>query len=296
MTGTQADHFEGRWFDDLQVGQRFTAGPRSVSQQDLEQFTELSGDTHPIHWDEEHCRTTPFGRPLLHGAYGFAVASGLMHQTRVFGAAVVAMRELSWEFRKPIFVGDQLSLAMLVTRCRARAGRSSGTVHRWLELQNQDGDVVQAGTSTAVVRRRAEAVDRAAPAELDFGSVDWAGVLATWLAADETFVAATSAFDGAIGFRAGADTSYLRVFRGGVVDVARSSDAARRFCVTGSERAWVDFVLAPRNDFIARATRGDFGVEGDVYEYLRLTKAIHRCWDGIRELAMGARGHDAGQR
>jgi acyl dehydratase len=279
----------GLFFDDFEVGATYVAGPRVITQADLEQFSALSGDTHRIHWDDEYCSATRFGRPILHGPFGIAIASGLMHSLGVFDDAVVAMRSTTWEFAQPMFVGDAISLSMTITRCRTRRGSKTGTVHRWLELNNQDGAVVQSGMIPVVMLRHAGAVDRGPVVALDFASVDWARMLADRLNDDEQFRAAAADVDAAIGFRAGDAVSYLRIFHGRVLDCTRQSDAARRFSIVGGESEWVDFAFAARNDYIARAMRGQFSVEGDVYEYLRLTGAVYRCWDHIRAMASEAR-------
>jgi acyl dehydratase len=284
----------GLSFDDFEVGQRFVAGPRVVTQHDLDQFTALSGDAHPMHWDLEYCRGTRFGRPILHGPFGIAIASGLMHELGIFGDFVIAMRSIVWEFLAPMFVGDAVSLDMTITRRRVSSQGDRGTVNRWLTLVNQDAVAVQSGMSSVVLHRRPDDVDRAPMHALDFASLGWARALAERLNADDAFRTSTADFDGSIGLRAGDESSYLRIFRGQVLDCTRQSDAPRRFSILGSEPAWVDFAFAPRNDFIARATRGQFKVRGDVYEYLRLTKGIHLIWDHIRGMASEARQRDGG--
>jgi acyl dehydratase len=289
MGETTDSDASGLYFDDFAVGSTYAAGPRVITQTDLEQFSALSGDTHPIHWDEDYCRTTRFGKPILHGPFGIAIAAGLMHSLGVFGDAVVAMRSTTWEFAQPMFVGDAISLTMTITRCRTRRGSATGTVHRWLELTDQDGAVVQSGMIPVVLLRHADAVDRDPVVALDFASVDWARMLADRLNDDEQFRAATADVDAAIGFRAGDAVAYLRIFHGRVLECTRQSDAARRFSIVGGEPQWVDFAFAARNDYIARATRGQFAVRGDIYEYLRLTGAVYRCWEHIRAMAAEAR-------
>src|SRR3954463_5661475 len=65
------------FFEEFQVGQRYTSGTREVTAADLESFTRLSGDDHPLHTDPEYAAGTRFGEPILQGTFGFAVAGGL---------------------------------------------------------------------------------------------------------------------------------------------------------------------------------------------------------------------------
>jgi acyl dehydratase len=283
------------YFDDFRVGQRFAAGTRAVTQQDLEQFVVLSGDAHPVHRDADWCREhTPFDRPILHGPYGIAVTFGLLHDLGLFDESVIAMTSAHWEFRRPVFVGDALTLDMTITRCRVSRHGDTGTVHRWLRLTNQHGDLAQEGTSPALLRRRPGDTAREPVLALDFGSVGWARLLADRLGDDSDFHDATAAFDGAIGFRAGDDTAHLRVHRGNVLECSARADAARRFEISGTELDWVELAFAPRNDFIARTIGGHFDVTGDTYEYLRLTRALDRCWTHVRALAQEAAAQHGG--
>lgn len=275
-----------RYFDDFEVGQHFDAGSRTVTQADLATFTEVSGDDHPIHWDEDWCRSTPFGRPILHGPLGIAMGFGQLQRSGIFGESVIAMRSVAWDFLAPVFVGDELSVDMTITRCRPGRQGTTGTVNRWLRLVNQDGVIVQRGMSPVLLQRRPEDASRPPVHGLDFGSVAWAALVAERLAADDAFRQATAGFDGAIGFGAGDEVAHLRVHHGRVLETGGPRlDAARRFAISGSEAEWVDLVFAPRQDYLARATQGRFEVDGDVYEYLRVTKAIDRCWNAIRALA-----------
>jgi acyl dehydratase len=277
------------YFDDFRVGQQFAAGTRAVTPGDLEQFVTLSGDAHPVHHDAEWCREhTPFGEPILHGPYGIAITFGLLHDLGIFDESVIAMTSAHWEFRRPVFVGDALTLDMTITRCRVSRKGDTGTVHRWLRLTNQHGELVQEGTSPAVLRRRDADVAREPVLALDFGSMGWARLLTDRLASDEEFRGATATFDGAIGFRAGDAVAHLRVHRGTVLECSTRADAARRFEIAGTELDWVELAFAPRNDFMARTIGGQFDVSGDTYEYLRLTRALDRCWTHVRALAQEA--------
>ena len=60
------------YFDDLEVGQEWTSGGRTVTEADIVNFAGFSGDFNPIHIDHEFAKTTPFRRPIAHG---FAVFS-----------------------------------------------------------------------------------------------------------------------------------------------------------------------------------------------------------------------------
>src|SRR5581483_3351009 len=53
--------------EDLMVGQTFAGEPRAVGDAEFTLFARLTGDDHPIHYDDAYAATTRFGRRLAHG-------------------------------------------------------------------------------------------------------------------------------------------------------------------------------------------------------------------------------------
>src|SRR5436305_9303182 len=71
----------GQWyFEDFAAGQRFTSTIREVTERDLQMFTEVSGDAHPVHTDPGAVEGAAFARPVLQGSFGIAVFAGLFHE------------------------------------------------------------------------------------------------------------------------------------------------------------------------------------------------------------------------
>ena len=54
------------YFDDLEVGQEWVSGGRTVTESDIVNFAGFSGDFNPIHIDAEFAKGTPFRRPIAH--------------------------------------------------------------------------------------------------------------------------------------------------------------------------------------------------------------------------------------
>lgn len=71
------------------------------SQDDVDKFAEVSGDTNPLHLDEEYAKNSIFGRRIIHGFLGGAVF------TKIFGTLLYAKGNIymkqNMSFRKPMY-------------------------------------------------------------------------------------------------------------------------------------------------------------------------------------------------
>ena len=146
----------GLFFEDFNVGDEFTTPRRSITESDVMLFAGLSGDTNPIHTDRVFGSASPFGACIAHGLLGLSVATGLSARTGVLDGTAIALLSVdSWSFKKPIFFGDTLHAKMTIVGKRETRHAGRGIIQRSFALINQDGQVVQEGTLTTMVKRRA---------------------------------------------------------------------------------------------------------------------------------------------
>lgn len=227
------------------------------------------------------------GRRELVGGTAAAAGLGALAPLLDELAAGGEVSALEWRTEALGRPGEELELAATTTRCRL-VGPGRGQVELALGLRAA-GEERGEGRCTLGLPARAEApLD--AHLRTDFCSRAWGDLLAARLADSAAFTAATAGFDGSIELAAGEEAIQLRVYKGALLEVARSTPAGPTFTLAGSEREWTALALAPRNDFVARTMRGGFSARGDRYQYVRLTKALLACWDEVRALAAEADG------
>ena len=142
------------YYEDVIVGSRFVVAPRTVTAQDIDLFATVSEDRHPIHTDDTYAAASPFKRRIAHGPFGIALAIGLFGKLPEFADTALAMIDLdSWKFLKPVFIGDKLSLELLITgKSLTQSGRA--IIGRHMRLINQEEVVVQEGNSSLLIARR----------------------------------------------------------------------------------------------------------------------------------------------
>jgi acyl dehydratase len=145
----------GRYFEDFQVGQRFTTPARTVTEADLVNFAGVSGDYNPIHTDAEFAKTTPFGQRIAHGLLVLAMLTGLRQRTGQFEGTLIAWLEIrSYRFLKPVFIGDTVHGETEILEKRETSKPDRGFLVQRVRVLNQRGEVVQEGEFVTLVRRR----------------------------------------------------------------------------------------------------------------------------------------------
>ena len=147
----------GLYFDEFSVGQKITTVKRTITENDIMTFAELSGDDNRIHTDPEFSKTTAFGRQVAHGILGLAIASGLAWQTGILDGTVLLFREINeWKFVTPVFIGDTVQAEMEVTETKALPRIGGGAVTINFRLKNQKDEVCHRGTWNVLVMSRPE--------------------------------------------------------------------------------------------------------------------------------------------
>lgn len=102
MTSPHPD-LHGYYFEDLTPGMSATVS-RTFTDTDLRNFTGVSGDTNPMHLNDEYARSTPFGGVILHGMLTASLISTVIG-TKLPGPGVIYMSQ-SLKFLAPVRVGD----------------------------------------------------------------------------------------------------------------------------------------------------------------------------------------------
>ncbi len=151
---------EQRYFENFRVGEVFRAPSRTLTDAHFLFFAGLTGDNHPIHYDVEYAKATPFGRPLAHGLLLTALtALGAGELSMQVEETVIAFLSQSATFRAPVFVGDTVRPELEVTELIPKEGR--GVLKMRARLVNQRGEVVLEGEHVYLIKRRPDEVTHA---------------------------------------------------------------------------------------------------------------------------------------
>ncbi len=107
-------------FDQLAVGMTAAIG-RTVSEADILMFAGVSGDTNPVHVDEEFAASTMFGGRIAHGMLSASYVSTVFG-TRLPGPGCIYLSQ-SLHFKAPVKVGDTVEARVTLTELNAEKRR-----------------------------------------------------------------------------------------------------------------------------------------------------------------------------
>jgi acyl dehydratase len=114
---------------------------RTISERDIELFTELTGDRNPLHYDAEAASASRFGGIIVQGG----VTSGLLNAVvaeDLPGPGTVFLH-VDWDFKAPVKPGDEITAQVEVLE--AREDKPLTTLRT--TILNQDGTVVLDGSA-----------------------------------------------------------------------------------------------------------------------------------------------------
>ena len=85
---------------------------RTVTERDIALFGEVSGDTNPVHFDDEFARTTPFKGRIAHGVLAASYVSTVLGM-EMPGPGTIFVG-LNVRFKAPVRIGDTVKATCTV--------------------------------------------------------------------------------------------------------------------------------------------------------------------------------------
>lgn len=109
----------GYYFEDLSVGMS-DSYTRTITEQDIAQFAQVSGDNNPVHMDADFAATTRFKQRIAHGMLSGSLISTVVG-TQLPGPGCLYVSQ-NLKFRAPVMIGDTVTAAVTITDLNARRG------------------------------------------------------------------------------------------------------------------------------------------------------------------------------
>lgn len=90
---------------------------RTVGENDIALFTDISGDRNPLHYDEAAAKASRFGEIVVQGGITSAILNAVVAE-ELPGPGTVFL-SVSWDFKAPVRPGDTITGRVEVTEARA---------------------------------------------------------------------------------------------------------------------------------------------------------------------------------
>lgn len=143
------DNLHGYYLEDLEVGM-CDSFAKTISEADVYGFAGISGDTNPVHINEEYAATTPFGQRIAHGMLSAALISTVAGTKLPGPGAIYVDQQI--KFKAPLFIGQTARAEITVKEINERRRRVLCDTNVYV------GDkVIASGEATFMVDARPEA-------------------------------------------------------------------------------------------------------------------------------------------
>jgi acyl dehydratase len=142
------------YLDDLQPGQTFALGRRSITREEILDFAK-AWDPQPFHLDEAAARASIYGQLIASGWHTVCIfmrlfADSLLNRTAAIGSP--GIDELRW--LKPVCAGDSLEAAVEILEVRpSRSRPDRGAAGIRCVVRNQQGEVLTMIATVMFLRR-----------------------------------------------------------------------------------------------------------------------------------------------
>lgn len=161
-------HLFRKYFEDLRVGDTLTTAGHTVSETDITNFANVSGDNFYAHMDATALEDTIFRGRVAHGYFILSKAAGLFVEARK-GPVLLNYGIDECRFTKPVYPGDTIHVKLTVKECIDQQNtlklpiQEEGAIQReipcgivrWLvDVIDQSGETVAIATILTMVKKR----------------------------------------------------------------------------------------------------------------------------------------------
>lgn len=138
-------------YKDMHVGQVQGSRTKTLSQDVIEGFADLSEDRHPLHLDEQYAAQHRFGRRIAHGALVISTFLGMVELDPDYLIAFYGIDRL--RFVQPTYSGDTIKAETEVLSIEPKqAEEDSAVITYAVTVRNQQDEPVMRGQFKLLAR------------------------------------------------------------------------------------------------------------------------------------------------
>ena len=146
-----------KYFDELQIGETLVTHKRTVTETDIVNFANISGDNFYAHMDVTSLEGSIFTGRVAHGYFVMSAAAGLFVDPKK-GPVLANYGLDEMRFIKPVYVGATIGVRLTVKEKMAKEKRENeklqGVVKWQVDVYDETGETVALGTILTLVERK----------------------------------------------------------------------------------------------------------------------------------------------
>ncbi len=149
-----------KYFEELEIGETLITHRRTVTESDVINFAGISGDYFYAHMDDIAAKESMFEKRVAHGYFVLSAAAGLfVHPAPGPVMANYGLDNL--RFIQPVYIGDTIYAKLTCKKKtykekREETDKPNGVVEWYVEVVNQEEEVVAVYTILTLVERKEE--------------------------------------------------------------------------------------------------------------------------------------------
>jgi acyl dehydratase len=141
--GAPSGSSRGRYWDEFPAGTVLVTRGRTVTETDLVNFTAYMGFTESLFQDATYvAESTPYGRRIAPATLTLCLAEGLVIQSGLIDETGIALLEVHFTVRNPVFIGDTIHVEVEAVEARPTSRGNRGIVTTDNRVLNQEGELV----------------------------------------------------------------------------------------------------------------------------------------------------------
>ena len=118
----------GFFIEDLEIGQKATLS-KKITEDDINQFSQITGDDNPVHVNEDFAKQTIFKKRIAHGFLSASLISTVI-ATKLRGPGSIYINQ-SLKFLAPVFIDEEINVNIVVLEINS-GKKKSKTFNRML--------------------------------------------------------------------------------------------------------------------------------------------------------------------
>jgi len=143
------------YFEDFEIGQKFTTLSRTITETDITDFVKLTGLYSPLFLDEEFAKKSIHKERIAPGPMTFSFAMGLFTRLGIYEDTLMAFLGMDgMRLSMPIKPGDTIRVEVEITEKKETKKPDRGVIKEKYRVMNQSDETAMTYEMAHLIKKR----------------------------------------------------------------------------------------------------------------------------------------------